>query len=74
VEPIVNLEETPGKIVGRRKLPPGAALDPSISTIANAKQWQSAQMVARIPRGVYRFASHEEAYQWLWKMMTHPKS
>ena len=25
-----------------------------------------------VPRGVYRFTSHEEADRWLWEMITRP--
>ena len=26
----------------------------------------------RVPRGVHRFKTHEEADQWLWRMITRP--
>lgn len=69
MEPIVNLEEEPGKTVGRRR-PPTDPLSVKESSRATSKEWNKAFKSARIPRGVYRFDSHEEADEWMWKMIT----
>ena len=69
VEPIVNLEEEPGKTVGRRK-PPSDPLSVKTSNKVTMEEWNEAFQSVGIPRGVYRFDSHEEADEWLWKMTT----
>lgn len=71
-EPVVNVEETPGKTVGRR-VPPADGLNPATSNKADAEAWKEAFRLAAIPKGVYKFHSHEEADEWLWKMMTRNK-
>ena len=69
MDPIVNLEETPGKVVGHRR-PPADGLSPSNAPrVTDAKAWQRALGGLRIPRGVYRFRTHEEADAWLWEKM-----
>lgn len=68
VKPIVNLEETPGKTVGRRTAPLDP-LDPETSRITDAEAWRTAFERGGVPKGVYRFNSHEEADEWLWKML-----
>ena len=64
MEPIVNLEETPGKMVGKIKR----------RTAAEAQDWMIRQLEAMgvklpYPKGVYRFKTHEEANEWEWKHM-----
>lgn len=58
-----------GKTVGKR-----VARAPSLSvendSVEKTREWRRAFPTPFIPRGVYRFSSHEEADQWLWKMMT----
>ncbi len=86
----VNMEETIGRTVGRRRIQEGLrygmrldeasnrimetsgrGLDISSSSKAGAKEWQKALgHGVRIPKGVFRFNSHEEADEWLWKMIT----
>ena len=68
--PIVNLEETPGKVVGRRRPPAEELAITPAQTIKNARAWQQALHPLPIPRGVYRFDTHEEADEWLWQMLT----
>ncbi len=68
----VNLEETPGKTIGRRR-PSADGLNAITSSKASAEQWQEAMKTGRIPKGLYRFTSHEEADEWLWKMLTRPR-
>ena len=70
MKPIVNLEETPGKVVGTRGLPAEGLRLTSAQRAANAIAWQRAVGGLRVPRGVYRFRTHEEADAWLWKRLT----
>lgn len=72
MEPIINLEDPIGRQVGRRKAPNPLKIDPA--ELQARKQWRDAGFGLRVPRGVYRFNSHEEANEWLWKMMTRPKN
>jgi hypothetical protein len=69
METPINLEETPGKTVGRRK-PSQNTLDPKAHNKATAEAWQKAFSNGGVPRGVYKFHSHEEADAWTWKMIT----
>ena len=70
MEPIVNLEETPGKVVGRRRPPADGLALAEAQRAENAIAWQRAVGGLRIPRGVYRFRTHEEADAWLWQKLT----
>ena len=66
--PVINMEETTGKTVGRRlHVAPLRSLE--LETESN-KQWRAAGWGLRVPRGVYRFKSHEEADQWLMDHLT----
>lgn len=61
---IINIEETIGKSVGRRRPP----VDPMLvahSTAVRAKAWNEVFPALMPARGVYRFQSHEEADLWL---------
>ena len=62
MQPIVNLEEHPGKVVGHRV----ATLD-DYDRLVDA----GAALVPRLPfpKGVFRFHSHEEADTWTNKHM-----
>ncbi|HEX6565960.1 MAG TPA: hypothetical protein VF020_16845 [Chthoniobacterales bacterium] len=57
------------KTVGRRR-PPADLLDPARDNVASAVGWRTAFPTPFIPRGVYRFQSHQEADAWLWQMIT----
>jgi hypothetical protein len=70
MEPIVNLEETPGKVVGRRRPPADGLAMTKAQRVADAVAWKRALGGLRIRRGVYRFRTHEEADAWLWEKMT----
>jgi hypothetical protein len=73
VKPEVNLEEFPGKVVGRRQAPANSlALRPG-NLIEDARAWKRALGTMPIPKGVYRFRTHEEADEWLWQMLTRPR-
>lgn len=61
MEPIINLEESIGKTVGRRRAPAdslkyGLGLQKTLAQTS----WRTP-----ISRGVYRFQSHEEADAWM---------
>ena len=64
----INMEETPDKIVGKRR-----AIKNPLSVEGDRKEdaraWQKALPRVNIPKGVYRFKTHEEADEWEWKMM-----
>ena len=47
----------------------GVALQNSRS-IEDARAWKRAFGMLPIPRGIYRFRTHEEADEWLWQMLT----
>lgn len=58
MEPIVNLEETPGKVVGR--------ITPSALDYDRMVR-QTERMFGRVPvpKGVFRFRTHQEADIWM---------
>lgn len=70
---VINLEEKIGKTVGRRVAPADALLS-CMRTAEEARRWKAALGTPRIPKGLYRFKTHEEADEWLWKMITRPAS
>jgi hypothetical protein len=59
------------RVVGRR-LAPARLLDLSRDTAAEAIAWRRAMPTPFVPRGVYRFGSHEEADAWLLRTLTRP--
>jgi hypothetical protein len=64
---IINIEETIGKTVGRRRRPPNP-MPIANSTKKRAVDWQRLFPAKMPPRGVYRFQSHEDADLWLTKV------
>ena len=71
--PLVNVEEKIDRFVGRRTKVPNA-LSTVTSRKADSVAWRKAFGGVRVPRGVHRFKTHEEADEWLWRMMTRQKS
>lgn len=67
----VNVEENIDRVVGRRTKAPDA-LSTKTSSTADSIAWRKALGGVRVPRGVYRFKTHEEADEWLWRMITRP--
>ncbi len=63
--PIINMEENIGKTVGRR-----------VRTVRSSDYGLGLQMTLgqlfqpQVPKGVFRFRSHEEADQWLMNHLT----
>ena len=73
MKPVVNLEETFGKVVGRRHVPVDGLALTEAQRIKEARAWQRAFRTLPIRKGVYRFRTHEEADEWLWQMLTRPR-
>ena len=67
-EPIFNVEEKIDRLVGRRTKTP-EPLSSAHSNKADSIAWRKAFGGVRVPRGVHRFKTHEEADQWLWRMI-----
>jgi Ser/Thr protein kinase RdoA (MazF antagonist) len=64
MEPIVNLEETPGKMVGRiKRRTPAEALGRLVA------RFHEMGLKLPYPKGVQRFKTHEEANAWEWNHM-----
>ena len=64
MEPIVNLEEKIGKMVGKMpRRTPAQAIDHSV------RQFEGMGLKLPYPKGVYRFRTFEEADAWEWKHM-----
>ncbi|MBA3887733.1 MAG: hypothetical protein H0X67_18690 [Acidobacteria bacterium] len=69
--PFVNSEEPIERVVGRRTKT-SDPLSVSSSRRADAIAWREAFGGIRIRRGVYRFRTHEDADEWLWKAIARP--
>ena len=67
----VNVDETITRVVGKRTQAPDA-LSTMTSRKANSVAWQRSFGGVRVPRGVHRFKTHEEADEWLWRMIARP--
>ena len=72
MDPEINFDEPVGKTVGRRTKAP-SGLSVATNQQQHAQAWREALGGVFIPKGVYRFHSHEEADEWLWKMITRPE-
>ena len=70
-EPFVNVEERIDRIVGRRTRTPDG-LSVASSRKADAIAWRRGLGGPHVPRGVYRFHTHDEADAWLWRMIARP--
>jgi hypothetical protein len=68
-----NVEEPIDRVVGRRVLAPDP-LNLASDRRADAKAWQQALGGIPLARGVYRFRTHEEADEWLWRTITRPRT
>jgi hypothetical protein len=69
--PFINVEEKIDRFVGQRTRMVDA-LSTATSNKAESIAWRRALGGIRVPRGVHRFKTHEEADQWLWRMITRP--
>lgn len=72
MQPRINVEEKIDRIVGRRTKTPDA-LSVQTSSRADAIAWRKAFGGVHVPRGVHRFRTHEEANEWMWKMLSRPR-
>jgi hypothetical protein len=72
MDPIVNLEEAIGKTVGRT-VPSGDFVKAATTLQRTSVSFHKAFKNPFLPKGVYRFRSHEEADAWVWKMITRKK-
>jgi hypothetical protein len=70
-QPLINVEEKIDRLVGRRTRMPDA-LSTATSNKAESIAWRKAFGGVRVPRGVHRFKTHEEADKWLWRMIARP--
>lgn len=71
--PFINVEENVDRIVGKRtKAPDG--LSTVTSYRAESVAWSKSFGGVRVPRGVYRFRTHEESDEWLWRMIARPRT
>lgn len=67
IHPVINVEEFIGKQVGRRTPRRGLTLEGS--RINDMIAWRKAFGGVGVPKGVYRFKSHEEADQWMTRQL-----
>jgi hypothetical protein len=72
VEPITNIEEFPGKTVGRRR-PPRDSFAAGMGLQKSAVAFFKVMKRGICPRGVFRFRTFEEADEWMLKMMARPR-
>jgi len=61
----INLEENPGKTVGRRKISDAFAFGMELQRSGGTLRRSNG-----LPKGVYKFHSHEEADQWILDQLT----
>ena len=69
----INAEETIARVVGKRTQAPDG-LSTMTSRKVDSAAWQRSLGGVRVPRGVHRFKTHEEAERWLWRMIARPTS
>lgn len=67
MKPIINVEDEPGKTVGRRVCEDAVAYGMKLQSAG--KTFQQFPAYRWIPKGVYKFHSHEEADEWMIKML-----
>ncbi|HEV7869340.1 MAG TPA: hypothetical protein VGO90_16750 [Chthoniobacteraceae bacterium] len=72
MKPVINIEEQIGKTVGRRLVPNPLRTSPGDIQESEARRRNFGGV--RVPRGVFRFATHEEADAWLMKNITRPRN
>jgi hypothetical protein len=70
--PFVNIEEHIPRVVGRRTKAPNG-LSVTGSNRAAAEEWRRVFGGVRVPKGVYRFRTHEEADEWMWRNISRPR-
>ena len=73
MKPSADLEESLGKVVGHRHPPADGLRMSEAGRSRDARAWKQALRGLPIPKGVYRFRTHQEADEWLWQMLTRPR-
>jgi hypothetical protein len=68
MEPVINLEEQIGKTVGRRRFP-GDGFAYGMQLQKSGAELSKTFGGFRVPKGVYRFHTHEEADAWMMKQL-----
>jgi hypothetical protein len=68
MKPILNTEEKVGKTVGRR-VAPRDAFSFGMGMQKTAIELERAMRRSLCPKGVFRFHTHEEADEWMIKML-----
>jgi len=68
---LINIQETPAKVVGRRRIRDAFAYGMKLQ--ASGARFQRAFGWRLVPKGVHRFASFEEADAWMTRILTRPK-
>jgi hypothetical protein len=66
--PIINIEEKIDKIVGKRT-PPSDSFAAGMKLQKTAVQLHKTFKHRWAPKGVYRFKTHEEADEWMMRML-----
>ncbi len=69
--PFINAQEKIDRMVGMRTEAPNG-LSTATSRKSESIAWRRTFGGVRVPRGVHRFKSHDEADQWLWQMIARP--
>lgn len=69
--PFLTVDERIDRLVGRRTRQ-ADPLSTTFSRKADAIAWRKALGGIRVPRGVHRFRTHQEADDWLWRMIARP--
>ncbi len=68
MESVINLQDPAAKVVGKRK-PPRDSFKTGMQLQDTVVALCRSQRIGLVPRGVFRFESHEEADEWMWKML-----
>ena len=72
VEAVTNIEENIGKTVGRRRIQD--SLEFGFGLQRTLAQIQEGSPLARVPKGVFKFRSFQEADAWMMHHLTAPRS
>jgi hypothetical protein len=67
--PIINVEEKIEKTVGKR-VAPADSFAAGMKLQETALQFHKSLRLLLAPKGVYRFKTHQEADQWMMRMLT----
>ena len=59
------------RVLGKRGKPSSLKVVPG--EVQHAREWRQAFPTPFVPKGLYRFETHEAADEWMWKMITRPK-